>query len=219
MNEFYVGIPKEVRKAQQNGTSSYLRPMPGAARMYPETDVPLIYAKHYGEIELPELLEKKIERIAKKYSLGSDLAAYMVKGSKLELFEELATKYKGIKSAFIAETLGPSLVGLRREHNVDASTITNDEFRMVFKYLSEDKLHKDIFIDILIDLSKNRFNLVRYKSLGTEEIHKVIVDIVRKHQGAPFGALMGMSMKALGGKASGQVISAELKKIIQKGHK
>ncbi len=39
-----------------------------------------------------------------------------------------------------------------------------------------------------------------------------------KNKGAPFGALMGMCMKALGGKASGQVISAELKKIMAKGH-
>ncbi|MBI4141442.1 Glu-tRNA(Gln) amidotransferase subunit GatE, partial [Candidatus Woesearchaeota archaeon] len=34
-NEAIVGVPSEVRKANDDGTTSYLRPMPGAARMYP----------------------------------------------------------------------------------------------------------------------------------------------------------------------------------------
>ena len=32
----------EVRNALPNGETEFLRPMPGAARMYPETDVPLL---------------------------------------------------------------------------------------------------------------------------------------------------------------------------------
>ena len=35
-------IPEETRAANPDGTSSYMRPRPGAARMYPETDVPPI---------------------------------------------------------------------------------------------------------------------------------------------------------------------------------
>jgi len=34
--ELFIGIPKEVRKAEAEGTTSFLRPMPGAARMYPK---------------------------------------------------------------------------------------------------------------------------------------------------------------------------------------
>jgi glutamyl-tRNA(Gln) amidotransferase subunit E len=33
------GVPEETRRALDNGCSEYLRPLPGAARMYPETDV------------------------------------------------------------------------------------------------------------------------------------------------------------------------------------
>ena len=32
-------VEKEVRKANENGTTSFLRPLPGAARMYPDTDI------------------------------------------------------------------------------------------------------------------------------------------------------------------------------------
>ncbi|MFB6301685.1 MAG: Glu-tRNA(Gln) amidotransferase subunit GatE, partial [Haloferacaceae archaeon] len=34
------GVPEETRDANEDGTTRYLRPLPGAARMYPETDVP-----------------------------------------------------------------------------------------------------------------------------------------------------------------------------------
>ncbi|HOK27434.1 MAG TPA: Glu-tRNA(Gln) amidotransferase subunit GatE, partial [Methanomassiliicoccaceae archaeon] len=41
-NEALVGVPEETRDPQPDGSSTYSRPLPGAARMYPETDVPPI---------------------------------------------------------------------------------------------------------------------------------------------------------------------------------
>ncbi|MGI6494067.1 MAG: hypothetical protein ACOX10_04470 [Candidatus Methanomethylophilaceae archaeon] len=42
-NEALIGgIPEETRDPLPDGTSKYSRPLPGAARMYPETDVPPI---------------------------------------------------------------------------------------------------------------------------------------------------------------------------------
>ena len=36
------GVPAEMRAANLDGETTFLRPRPGAARMYPETDIPLI---------------------------------------------------------------------------------------------------------------------------------------------------------------------------------
>ena len=36
------GIPIDTRLATQSGETKFLRPRPGAARMYPETDIPPI---------------------------------------------------------------------------------------------------------------------------------------------------------------------------------
>ena len=38
--EALVGVPAETRTAKDDGTTRYMRPRPGAARMYPETDIP-----------------------------------------------------------------------------------------------------------------------------------------------------------------------------------
>jgi glutamyl-tRNA(Gln) amidotransferase subunit E len=36
----FEGVPEETRAAMDDGTTRYMRPRPGAARMYPETDIP-----------------------------------------------------------------------------------------------------------------------------------------------------------------------------------
>lgn len=217
VKETFQGVPAEVRKANDDGTTSYLRPMPGAARMYPETDVPLIYPDTTN-IELPELLEKKIQRYQKERGLSKDLAEFVAKSDKVHLFEELVQKYPSIKPAFIAETLTSTLLDIKRQYGHDPEKLTEHHFRNLFRYLAENKIHKDIVLDVLIDMLTGQFDPAKYAALGTEEIHKVLKEIIRNNAGAPFPALMGLAMKQLQGKASGKFISEQLKKLVEKGH-
>jgi glutamyl-tRNA(Gln) amidotransferase subunit E len=211
--ELVYGVPGEVRRANSDGTTSYLRPMPGAARMYPETDVPLIVPDE--NVDLPELFEEKIDRFQQEYGLSADLATVMVRSDKFVLFEEMAKKYTDIKPAFIATTLTSMLVEIRRKYKLDPSTLTDDALRSVFQYLSEEKIHKDIILDVLIDMIKGQFSVKKYASLSTEDVHAVMKDIIKKNPGAPFPALMGMCMKQLAGKASGKFIAQELKNLVK----
>lgn len=212
VQELFAGVPKEVRKANADGTTAFLRPMPGAARMYPETDVPLI-RPDTRKIELPELLEEKARRYQKQFGLGKDLAEFVAKSDKFMLFEELVKKYPTIKTAFIAETLTSTPLEIRRKYNLDADKLTDDDFRNLFKYLQEEKIHKDIVLDVLIDMVRGEFDLKKYASLSTEDLHAVIREVVETNPGAPFSALMGLCMKRLAGKASGKFISEELKRL------
>ena len=51
-------------------------------------------------------------------------------------------------------------------------------------------------------------------SIGQRLLKNVeIKEIVDNNKGAPMGALMGLCMKALAGKASGKIISDELRKL------
>ncbi len=211
------GVPGEVRKANADGTTAYLRPIPGAARMYPETDVPLI-KPDLSKIELPELLEEKIIRYQKDFGLSKDLAEFAAKSELVHLFEELVAQYPSVKPAFIAETLISVPLDIKRQYHHDPEKLTEENFRDVFKYLAQGKIHKDIVLDVLIDMITDKFDLKRYSTLGTEEIHTELLKIVSENKGAPFPALMGLAMKRLAGKASGQFISEQLRKILEKGH-
>ena len=57
LNAALRGVPEETRGANPDGTTRFLRPRPGAARMYPETDLPPIKVTF-------ELL-KRAEEVAK----------------------------------------------------------------------------------------------------------------------------------------------------------
>ncbi len=218
VQELWEGVPKEVRKANDDATTSYLRPMPGAARMYPETDVPLIYPD-LTIIKTPELLTEKIVRYQQKFGLGADLAEFVAKSDRVLLFEEMIQKYPKIKPAFVADVLVSLPVEIRRKYSLDPELLTEEQLREFFRALSADQIHKDIAIDVLIDMIKGTYHLERYAQMGTENIHLIIREIVEKNKDAPFSALMGLCMKQLAGKASGQFISEHLKKILEQGHK
>ncbi len=214
LKEFFKGVPMEVRKAHPDGTSRYLRPMPGAARMYPETDVPLIISKECGTIELPELIEEKVKRYEKEFKLNKDLASFTARSTNSLLFEELATKHKEIKAAFIAETIGPTLIELKRKHNIATEKITEKNLKELFNYLAENKLNKDNMQQALTDTAMGSFSIDKFKGIDSKELESTIQKIIDENQGAPFGALMGKAMAALKGKASGQEISSTIKKLL-----
>lgn len=118
-------VPGQTRKVEQDGTTSFMRPLPGRARMYPETDV------HPIEINSETLkealsgagegLEAKTERL--KQLLNPEMARRMLKSRNLKLFEKLVGM--GVEPMLAAATLEDTLVALRREgvelKNLDAS--------------------------------------------------------------------------------------------------
>jgi len=110
-------IPNETRRANPDGTTSYMRPMPGRARLYPETDVPpiqvtkeLLSAVDAGKSESLEEKKKKLLGM-----LNKEMADVMIKSRNLSLFEKLTAKFKKTEPMLIANTLENALVSIRRE--------------------------------------------------------------------------------------------------------
>ncbi len=106
-------VPKETRRANPDGTSSFMRPLPGRARLYPETDVPPIaLTKEVLEsVERTESLEAKKEKLEKM--LNKEMAGRVLKSRHLHLFEKLAAG--GADPMLVATTLEETVVSLRRE--------------------------------------------------------------------------------------------------------
>ena len=85
-------VKMEVRNALPDGTTKFLRPMPGAARMYPETDLPLLKISrnmiNQAKKELPKL-RKDIRKDLEKIGLNEEMIKLLFKQNKLEDFKEL----------------------------------------------------------------------------------------------------------------------------------
>ncbi len=123
----FPGVPEETRRALPEGTSAYMRPLPGSARLYPETDVSPVRIKQ-DLIEgikksLPMMPEQRLKRL--ESMLGNKELAKKLFNSKEELtFELIVSSEEKMDSALVAVTLQDTLVNMRREGvNVDGVTV------------------------------------------------------------------------------------------------
>ncbi|MDO8554091.1 MAG: Glu-tRNA(Gln) amidotransferase subunit GatE [Candidatus Micrarchaeota archaeon] len=145
-------VPEETRKANPDGTTNYMRPLAGKARMYPETDVPpiAIDAKLLKEVKenKSESLDEKKEKLAK--ILNKEMAESMLRSKNLQLFEKLLSL--DVDPVLIANTLENTVVSLRREGIVisDLEMVMIDLFTNYKKGL----FVKAAIIEILKHVSK-----------------------------------------------------------------
>jgi len=89
------GVPEETRDLNPDATSRYLRPLPGGARMYPETDVPPVRLTRERvrdvEARLPEMPREKLARFLREYpDLGPEQAGQLVRLWRGDAFEAWA---------------------------------------------------------------------------------------------------------------------------------
>jgi glutamyl-tRNA(Gln) amidotransferase subunit E len=108
-------VPEETRKANQDGTSSFMRPLAGRARMYPETDLQTIEITDKLLNEAKQAAGGGLEEKEKKLRgiLNPEMAGRMLKSRNLQLFEGLVDA--GAEPMLAAGTLEQTLVELRRE--------------------------------------------------------------------------------------------------------
>ena len=220
------GVPEETRDANEDGTTRYLRPLPGAARMYPETDVPPV-TPDPTEVATPELLTEKVQRYQSEFGLDAGLAEQVAYGRRMNLFERAVAM--GVDPTLAAQTVESTITELRRD-GVPVEALTDDHFEAVFELLAEDELATEGAPELLRALADDPAlsaeEAAEQEGLGSADeqaVRETISEVVERNaeqveqegMGA-FSALMGECMGALRGKAEGDVVSDVLREEIQK---
>jgi len=220
------GVPEETRDAKQDGTSSYLRPLPGAARMYPETDVPAVEPDPSG-VETPELLTERVERYQSEHGLSTELAEQVAYGQRMPVFE--AAVGAGVDATFAATTLESTLTELRRD-DVPMERLTDDHLLDTLELVADDDLATEGVSEVLTTLAtepslsaETAVEEAGLSGVSEGEVREAVVDVVERNaeqveeegMGA-FSALMGEAMGALRGKADGDLVSSVLREEISK---
>ncbi|WP_256290418.1 Glu-tRNA(Gln) amidotransferase subunit GatE [Halobellus inordinatus] len=220
------GVPEETRGANDDGTTRYLRPLPGAARMYPETDVPPVELDP-SEVETPELLTEKVERYQSEFDLDAGLAEQVAYGRRMPLFEQAVEE--GIDATFAAGLLESTLTELRRD-DVAVAELTDEHLLAVMHLVEDGDLAKEGVQDVLATLAENpslsaeeAVEEAGLSGVSEDEVREAVSEVVDRNadqveaegMGA-FSALMGEAMGALRGKADGEIVSDVLREEIQK---
>ena len=168
-------INPEVRKANEDGSTDFLRPIPGASRMYPETDVvPIpITKKWLDQIELPELITEKAIKLEKKFQLSSDLAREIIQENIN--FQEYAQKYQNIKPNFIAQILLEIPKEIKTRFKLDIKQISNEDYNYVLTALNKNEVPKEAVIELLTESARGKkINLEKYKTVSEEELENFV---------------------------------------------
>ncbi|RZV08283.1 glutamyl-tRNA(Gln) amidotransferase subunit E [Natrinema hispanicum] len=220
------GVPEETRGANDDGTTRYLRPLPGAARMYPETDVPPVEPDP-SEVPEPELLTAKVERYQDEYDLGEGLAEQVAYGKYMPLFEDVVAD--GVDPTLAATTLESTLTELRRD-DVPVEALTEEHITNVLGMVEDGDLPNEGVPDLLTELAEKPDQTAEAAAedagLGgadEDEVREAVVEVVERNESQvedegmqAFSGLMGECMGALRGKADGDLVSQLLREEIQK---
>jgi glutamyl-tRNA(Gln) amidotransferase subunit E len=222
------GVPAETRTAKEDGTTRYMRPRPGAARMYPETDIPpsLITSAFVDKIRsnLPEPAEKKRARLMKEYSLNEKLAKQIVDSEYVGLFEVIA-KDSCVTATSSAVFLTETTKALRRD-GVNVENVSEEQIKEIFRWIGSGKLAKEAVADVFVWLSKNEgknlqdaVGALGLKMFSKAELETLVDQVISANRQSierleknAFGMLMGIVMKEVRGKADPELVGKLLRK-------
>ncbi|HIF46021.1 MAG TPA: Glu-tRNA(Gln) amidotransferase subunit GatE [Candidatus Poseidoniales archaeon] len=214
-------IAQEVRNvvvkkgAPEDGTTSPMRPLPGGARMYPETDIPpfIISSDRWNQIQLPMTVQERAERMA-NFAISQDQAKQLV---ARELDDHFVNHHLGLPLKAWASML------LENEGDIGLMAL-------VLAAKEEGHLTREGMAPLLIQLKNSNPTISEIaelaENLGLKPadegdlaaiVDKVIqsrADFIKERGMAALGPLMGVVMKECGGAADGKQVSALLREAI-----
>jgi len=233
LEEAVKGVPGETRAATQEGETRYMRPRPGAARMYPETDIPeiVLTTRRRERIleSIPTPWQEKVKEYEKRYALSEEMAMRVYDSERAALFEDLAAK-SPLSPSVISTLLIELPVRLSRE-GITEEKITDEVLVELLRAIGDGRVAKEAAPDILrmigrgeaesIDEARGRLGLGR---LTLEELKGIIEEVLRKNRPMllargekAFSPLMGEVMKEVRGRVDGQLVSDTLREILKRG--
>ena len=225
--EALKGVPEETRAANPDGTTRYMRPRPGAARMYPETDIPQtqITEDCIKRIRgrLPQLPEQKLERLVKDHKLNEKLAKQILESQYGELFEAIVEHSK-VGPTTVAAFLTETLKSLKRD-GIEVERISEEQIIDLFKRVGSGEVAKEALPELTTWLCRNAGKNIQeaIQSLGLkmfskEEIERIVdtaissnAQLIQERGMGALGLLMGSVMKEVRGKAKAEQVSELIK--------
>ena len=220
-------VPAETRTAKDDGTTRYMRPRPGAARMYPETDIPpqMITDKLMEKVRsnLPEPAEKKLARLIKQYGLNEKLGKQLVDSEYNNLFEA-TVKESEVAASTVAAFLTETTKALKRE-GIAVENVSDDQIKTIFKAVGSGELAKEALSGVFGWLSKNENKTVQdaidalgLKMFTEADLVPIIDRVIATNKSSmdklgknAFGMLMGAAMKEVRGKANPELVGKLLR--------
>lgn len=211
----------EVRNVSPDGMSKFLRPMPGAARMYPETDLPLLKISRnlINEVKknLPKLRSETKRELSSK-GLNHEMIKLLIKRNKFEEFKEFLKILDNPKLIikillmFPKEIAGHKKIPLAKINKL----LTKDILIFILEKVKNKELPENqVKIALEKFIETNDLNdALEFKKEDFNVVEEKIMKIIKAKPNLSSNAYMGLAMKEFKGKISGKEVMEIIKKYI-----
>ena len=218
-------IPQEVRNvvvkkgAPEDGTTSPMRPLPGGARMYPETDIPsfsLASDKWQAIVDNLPMSDDERNLRMQQFNISQDQAGQILARELDDIFvnnlDDLP--HKGLATLILEnDTANPSLLAnvLRAK---ESGHLSRESMNEIVAALSGSN---PTLAEIAEYAEKNGYKPADVADL-TSIVDNIVaerIDFIKERGMGAMGPLMGVVMQAAAG-ADGKQVSALLREAIQK---
>jgi Glu-tRNA(Gln) amidotransferase subunit E-like FAD-binding protein len=206
---------EEVRNAKEDGSTEFLRPMPGSARMYPETDVLLLKISrdlvNEAKKTLPKLASEH-KGYLQEFGLNAELVKEIMQEGKLEEFKQLTSSTSEYDLIAKSLTLFPKEFARKRGKTVEeiAAVLHVDVLEQVLSAVGKSISSTDVktVLEKLLD-GKTLKEALEKSSIDLDGEVKMLM---KSKPGLSQGAYMGLIMAKFKGQVSGKEVSDALSK-------
>ena len=213
----------EVRNSQSDGTTKFLRPLPGKARMYPETDLPLLKISREQINKIKKCLPKlktEIKEELKKKGLTEELIN-LILPDNLEEFNTLMKVYSkdaSIVAKMIA--LWPKELSSKLKKPLEEirKTLTEAALEKILAELKENRIEKNDIKKIMENIAKGESleNSLKKEEISHSEMEEEISKIIKSKPGLRPNAYMGIVMAEFKGKLDAKKAMEIISRILEK---
>ena len=211
----------EVRNALANGETEFIRPMPGADRMYPETDLPLLKISrdmvNQAKKTLPQLISE-IEEYLRKKGLSEEMIKLLLKQRKVGEFKELYEIYENTNFLAKMILLFPKEIASKTNKSLEnvekrLEEIYGDVLRLLYKKKISEGDVKDVFLNYISGQSFKESIEIEKVDLG--DVESKIAELIKSKPGLSSNAYMGLVMKEFKGAVDGKTANEIIKKLVE----
>ncbi|MCX8159151.1 MAG: hypothetical protein N3D20_02565 [Candidatus Pacearchaeota archaeon] len=196
----------EVRNAKEDGTTEYLRPLPSEARMYPETDLPLlrISKERIDRIkkELPKLKSEIREELKKKGISGDMINLIIENIDEFNALMRVYDKNANLVGKMISLWRNEFATKLKKNISEIKEILTERVMEEILGRLREGKISEGDVKEILFKIASGEKleNALKVEKVGESELEEQIRNIIKEKPGLSANAYMGLVISKYGNK-------------------
>lgn len=212
-------LKPEVRRANPDGSTKFLRPLPGPARMYPETDLPLLKISRDMVNEAKKTLPKlrsEVEKELMKKGLKQEMIKILFRQNKLEEYKDLLKIIN--KPQLVAKVLLvlPKDIAAKEKKKIEKidKILDKETLSFVLENLKKKKIAESDIKDILVEIARGKDieEAIKIEKADVAEIEEKIRKIIKEKPGLSEKAYMGLIMKEFRGKVDGKTAMGIIQK-------